>query len=102
MTCAGTIVVRHQSRVFDAVIGGRSTDTPTQLLHNDGQDEAVVDAGLEGDRLDGIIDGADFKAIVVDLLEQMARAKYQGLIVVEPYRRLASWRCAVYRLWRLT
>lgn len=89
ITCAGTIVILHQARVFDAVIGGRSTDTPPRLLHNDGQDEAVVDAGLEGDLLDGIIDGADFKAIVVDLLELMARAKHQGLIVVEPLQEIS-------------
>lgn len=92
ITCAGTIVILHQARVSDAVVGGRGTDTPTRLLHNDGQDEAVVDAGLEGDLLDGIIYGADFKAVVVDLLEPMARAKHQGLVVVEPCRRLASWR----------
>lgn len=92
ITCAGAIVILHQAGVFDAVTGGRSTDTSSRLLHNNGQDEAVVDGSFEGDLLYGVIDGADLKAIIVDLLVLMARAKHHGLIMMEPCRRLASWR----------
>ena len=92
ITSAGAIMILHQSGVFHAVTGSWGTHTSTRLLHDDGQDEAVVDVGLESNLLDGVVDGGDFKAIIVDLLKLMARAKHQGLIVVEPSRRLASWR----------
>jgi hypothetical protein len=47
------IVGLHETGVNDAVVGGLDTDTAVALLHNDGQDEARVDARLTGDLGDG-------------------------------------------------
>lgn len=50
------VVGLHETRVDDAVVGGRDADTAVALLHNDSQDEAGIDAGLAGDLGDGSLD----------------------------------------------
>lgn len=47
------VVGLHETGVDDAVVGGLDADTAVALLHNDGQDEAGVDARLAGDLGDG-------------------------------------------------
>lgn len=59
------IVVLHQTRVADTPVGRRRAHTAARLLRHDSKDEAVVDLGLLGDLLDGIVDGADFLGRVV-------------------------------------
>ncbi len=51
-------MVLHQARV--AVVGaagGVDADAAGRLLHDDGEDEAVVDTSLRRDLLDTVIDG---------------------------------------------
>lgn len=52
------VVVLHQARVADAVVGRRGADAAAALLDDDSEDEAVVHARLAGYLLDGVPDGA--------------------------------------------
>ena len=69
-------MILHQTWIGDAVVGSGGADAPARFLHYDGQDEAVIDAGLEGNLLDCVVDGADLKAIIVNLLILTAGVKY--------------------------
>lgn len=84
----GAVVVLHQAWVAHAVVGGRGADAAAGLLHQDGEDEAVVDAGLLGDGLDAVVDGADFGAAVVGDAELAAGLEHEVFVVVEPRRWL--------------
>ena len=53
---AGAVVALHDARVADAVVGRRGAHAAAALLEDDGEDEAVVDAGLVGDLLDCVPD----------------------------------------------
>lgn len=62
---AGAVVALHQTRVHDAVVGRRDANAANTLLHDDGKDEAAVDAGLTGHLLNGAADGCDLIGRVV-------------------------------------
>lgn len=61
VAAARPVVGLHKTGVEDAVVGSWDTDAALALLHDNGEDEAVVDASLSRDLLDGAVD-------VVDLL----------------------------------
>lgn len=52
------VVVLHQAGVPHRVVGGAYADAAARLLHNRGQDEAVVDTGGLRGLLDTVPDGA--------------------------------------------
>ena len=56
----------HDARVADAVVGGADADVAPGFLHDDAEDDALVDAGLRADFLDGLFDEADFAGAVVE------------------------------------
>jgi hypothetical protein len=64
---AGTaaVVGLHEARVDDAVVGGGHAHAALALLHHDGQNEALVDAGGAGHLLDGALDAGDLTRRVV-------------------------------------
>lgn len=72
----GAVVVLHQAGIAHAVVGGRGAHAAAGFLHHDGEDEAVVDAGLLGDGLDAVVDGAYFRAVVVGDAELAAGLKH--------------------------
>lgn len=79
------VVVLHEARVADAVVGGRSAHAAAGLLHDDGENEAVVDEGILGDLLDGVVDGGDLVGAVVGDVELVAAGGgHLGFVVVEP------------------
>lgn len=49
------VVGLHQTRVEDTVSGAVDADTSVGLLQDNGEDEAVVDKGLLGDLVDGVL-----------------------------------------------
>lgn len=80
-------MVLHKARVSDPEVGGRGADTAAGFLHDDGEDEAVVDEGLLADLLDRVPDGADFGAGVVGHVELGgAGGEHEGFVGVEPGR----------------
>lgn len=52
------VVVLHQARVAHAVVGRLDAHAAARLLHDDGQDEAMVDARRRSGLLDAVINGA--------------------------------------------
>ena len=76
-------MILHQSRVSDSIIGGRHSDTALGFLHDDGQDEAMVDAGRLCGGFDGVVDVTDFLGGVVGLAELSARFEHEGFVGVE-------------------
>ena len=86
VACRGAVVILHQSWVAYAVVGRRGAHTAAGFLHDDGEDEAVVDAGLLGYRLDAVVNGAYFGAAVVCLPELAAGLEHQVFVIVEPER----------------
>ena len=52
-------MVLHETRIFDTVVGGDDADAAVGLLHDDGEDEASVDAGGGRDALDAALDVGD-------------------------------------------
>ena len=80
---SGPVMVLHQPRVSDAVVGGGDADAATGLLQDDGKDESVVDTGLLGHLLDGVPDVTDLLAGVLGLAEPGAGAEHGDLVVVE-------------------
>ena len=62
---AGAVVGLHEARVDDAVVRGGRAHAALALLHDDGQDEAAVDARLARDLLDGRVDAVDLVRRVV-------------------------------------
>ncbi len=54
---AGAVVVLHQTGVSNTEVGGVDANTASRLLEDYGEDEAVVDASLLGDLLNGVPDG---------------------------------------------
>lgn len=100
---AGAVVVLHQTGVANTIVGGLNTDTAARLLHDDSQDEAVVNTSGGSSLLDAVPDGAlyhlwlamiecliqlgethNFRAAVVGLTEPSARVKHGVLVVVKP------------------
>ena len=51
---AGAVVALHEAWVPDAVVGGRGAHAAIALLHDDGKDEAGIDARRGTNILDGI------------------------------------------------
>lgn len=47
------VVALHQTRIDHAVVGGWCAHAAVTLLHNNGENEAGIDAGRVGDGLDG-------------------------------------------------
>lgn len=78
-----TVVVLHQAGVAHAVVGGVNADAAARLLHDDGEDEAVVNTGVGGSLLDTVPDGADLGAAVVGNVHPLARVEHGVLVVVE-------------------
>lgn len=60
------VVGLHKARVANAIVGGRGADTTNRLLHDDSEDEAVVDASLARDLLDSGVDIGNLLLGVVD------------------------------------
>ena len=56
----------HDARVPDAVVRGADADVAAGFLHDDAQDDALVDAGLGADLLNGLLDEVDFAGAVVE------------------------------------
>ena len=58
---AGAVVILHEAGVLDARRRGRGGGARAagRLLHDDGEDEAVVDFGRDGDALDRRVQVAD-------------------------------------------
>jgi len=55
----------HDSRVCDAVVGGRNSQAATRLLHDNSQDGTVVNSRCSGDLLDIILDPVDLAVSVI-------------------------------------
>lgn len=81
---AVAVVGLHESGVADTVVGGRSANTANALLHHYGKDEAVVDARLGRDRLDGAADGGDLLLGVVDAPAVPDAGVLHGVVVCVP------------------
>lgn len=66
----GAVVVLHHAGVGHAVVGGWGADAASGFLHDDCEDEAVVDEGFVGYFLDGRVDVCGFvfgiRLLVVD------------------------------------
>lgn len=77
------VVVLHQAGVADAVVGGAHADAAARLLHDDGEDEAMVNTSAAGGLLDAVPDGADLGAAVVGNVHPLARVEHGVLVVVE-------------------
>lgn len=76
-------MVLHETGVADAVVGGVDSDTALGLLHDDCEDEAVVDLGGLGDGFDsGFDDGVLFVGVVGDG-ELRAGGLHEGLVGFE-------------------
>lgn len=56
---AGAVVRLHEAGVADAVVRGGHADAALALLHDNGEDEALVDARLAGHGVDGVLDVAN-------------------------------------------
>lgn len=67
------VVGLHETGVHDTVVGGWGANASVGLLHDDGEDEALVDAGRLGDRLNGGLEVGGFLVGVVFLAEALAR-----------------------------
>lgn len=80
-------MVLHDPRVLDSVIGGRGTDAAAGFLHDDGEDEAVVDEGFVGDFLDGGVDVCGLVFGVGLLVVDAAGAGEMVSVVVESFGR---------------
>ena len=96
---AGSVVVLHEAWVADAVVGGGYAYAAAGLLHDDGEDVAVVDEGLLGDGLDGAADGVDFGVGVVGDVELRAGLEHFGFVRIEPGVDV-SIKNFVYDVWR--
>lgn len=79
-----SVVVLHQARVGNSAVAGRRADAAGRLLHDDSQDEAVVDVRLGGDLLDGVPDATYLGAAVVRNAVLLAAGEHGVLVVVEP------------------
>ena len=62
---SGAVVALHQASVLHAVVGGLDADAALALLHDDCQDEALVDAAGAGDRFNVFVDLVRFRVAVV-------------------------------------
>lgn len=78
-----TVVVLHQTGVADTVVGGVNANAATRLLHEDGENETVVDTSGGSGLLDTIPDSSDLGARVVGLAEPATRVEHGVLVVVE-------------------
>ena len=56
----------HDARVPDAVVRGPDADVAAGFLHDDAQDDALVDAGLGADLVNGFLDEVDLAGAVVE------------------------------------
>ena len=56
----------HDARVADAIVGRADADVAAGFLHDDAQDDALVDAGFGRDPGDGGSDVGDFAGAVVE------------------------------------
>ena len=63
----------HQSRVVEAVVGGRGANAALGLLHDDSENELGLDTALASDLLDGLLDVVRFFLAVVLHAELGAR-----------------------------
>jgi len=76
---SGTVVRLHETGVDDTVVGGGDADAALALLHDDGEDEAGVDAGLAGELVDGLADAVNLISRVVSApAVPAARLLHQG------------------------
>lgn len=74
----------HEARVEDGVLGCDDADAACGFLHDDGEDEARVDAARGGDLLDAGFHLGDFGAGVVGDAPLRAGVFHLGLVVGEP------------------
>lgn len=77
-------MVLHEARVLHGAEGRIDANAAAGFLHNDGEDEAVVDERLLRDLLDAVVDVLDFVAAVVRHAELVA-ARGQGCCVGVPH-----------------
>lgn len=87
IACGGAVVVLHETWVAHTVVGSRGADTAAGLLHDNGEDEAMVDFGFGSNLLDRVVDRANLWARIIGLAELRAGATHLSLVVVEP----GSW-----------
>lgn len=84
----------HESRVVEAVVGGRGANASLGLLHDNGEDEFGLDTTLGRDLLDGLLDVVGFFLAVVLHAELSARLESGGDVGVpgvlegDPFRLL--------------
>lgn len=83
-----TIVILHQARVTDTEVSGRHADTAVTLLHDDSEDVTRVDTGGSADRGDGRLQASNLIGRVVSDVEGIATSCENGVLVIEPRRRL--------------
>lgn len=65
VAAGSAVVVLHEARVVNGVARGGYADTASRLLHDDGEDEAVVDIGGGSNGFDGRLDVVDFSGGVI-------------------------------------
>ena len=58
-------MVLHEPRISDAEAGCGGSDTAARFLHYDRKDKTVVQVGFDGNLLDAVVDGTDFRARVI-------------------------------------
>ena len=76
-------MILHQSGVSNSIVGGRHSYAALGFLHDNRQDEAVVDAGRLCSGFDGVVDVTDFLGGVVGLAELSAGLEHEGFVGVE-------------------
>lgn len=82
----GAVVALHETRVLDAIVGGRSADATVALLHDDGEDEAGVDASRCTDSLDCSPHTLVLRVLVVGDTELRTRVGQDIKVGIEPAR----------------
>lgn len=79
------VVGLHETGVLDAVVGGWGAHASVGLLHDDGEDEARIDAGGLGDGLNGGLEVGGFLVGVVFLAKALAGLGDDVLEVGRPH-----------------
>ena len=87
-------MILHETRVADTKVARRGTDTASRLLHDDGEDEAMVYQGLRRNCLDPVVDRADFVRGVIGWGSDADFGVSMSL-------RYGKWVCGIWRRLKL-
>lgn len=80
----GAVVVLHEPRIADGVVGSRHADAARRFLQDDGEDEARVEVRFNRDEEGGIVDCLRFEGRVEGDVVDGARVFDQGEVFGEP------------------